>query len=200
MTAPPPPGIVKRTAFELVLDERKILTRIGHKGPARSVRPSLALAVREERERAFRLVEPAAIWRVLEAGETNGHPVFAGATRVAFAVCTIGPRLEEAVAGLIGTDVLRGLILDALGSQAVSEISREIVRDMEGRARAMGLTPSRRFAPGYRSWPVEAQAFLFKCLPGDLIGVRLTDSYMMVPRKSYSFRVNFFPPSGPGPD
>jgi hypothetical protein len=186
-------GVELRTAFELVLDERKILTRIGHKGPTASVRPSLAEAVREEAARARTLIEPAAIWTVLEAAETNGHPVFAGAVRVALAICTIGPRLESAAASLMEGDVLRGLILDAFGSQAVGEVSRAIVRDIEARAREQGFVPSKRFAPGYRSWPVEEQALLFGRLPAGLIGVRLTDSFMMVPRKSYSFRVNFYP-------
>ena len=32
------------------------------------------------------------------------------------------------------------------------------------------------------------------------VGVRLTDGFMMVPRKSYSFRVNFYPaPVGGAP-
>lgn len=194
MSAPCPAAAVLRTAFELTLDERKILVRIGHKGPARSARPALIDAVRDGKERALRLARPAAIWTVLDAAETNGHPVFAGAVRVALAACTIGPELEAAAAEDMASDVLRGLILDAFGSQAVAEVSRAVVRDIEARAGAEGLVPSRRFAPGYRSWPVEEQAFLFGRLPGSRIGVRLTDSFMMVPRKSYSFRVNFYPP------
>ena len=193
MTPQTPAPIEKRTAFDLVLDERKILIRIGHKGPTQDIRLSLAEAVGEEGQRARTLIEPAAIWTVLDGRETNGHPVFARAARVALAICTIGPRLEKAVAESMGSDVLRGLILDAYGSQAVSEISRAIVRDVEVRARESGFVPSKRFAPGYKSWPLEEQAFLFGRLPGETIGVRLTESFMMIPRKSYSFRINFYP-------
>jgi len=198
LTSAAPAAVVKRTAFDLALDGRKILVRIGHKGPSGSVRPSLTEAVREGRERALALIDPAAIWTVLDARETNGHPVFAGAVRVALAVCTIGPRLETAVAQCMESDILKGLILDAFGSQAVAEISRAIVGDIERRAREAGFVPSTRYAPGYKSWPVDEQAFLFGRLPGDLVGVRLTDGFMMVPRKSYSFRVNFYPAPGGG--
>lgn len=193
MTRPGPDPIEKRTSFDFVLEDRKILVRIGHKGPAQGVKPTLAEAVREEKARALSLIEPAAIWTVIDYESTNKHPIFTGAVRVALCLCTIGPRLEKAVAGLMESDVLRGLILDAFGSQAVSEISRQIVRDVESRAGESGFRPSKRFAPGYRSWPVEEQAFLFGHLPGQTIGVRLTDSFMMVPRKSYSFRINFYP-------
>jgi hypothetical protein len=181
----------QRAAFDLVLDERKVLTRIGFKGPDREVKPVLRTTIGEERRRALTLVRPASLWTVIDYKETNRHPVFAGAIRVALCLCTIGPALEAAVAELMETDVLRGLILDAFGSQAVAEISRQTERNVAARARELGLVPSKRFAPGYRSWPVEEQAFLFSRLPADRIGVRLTDSYMMIPRKSYSFRVNF---------
>jgi cobalamin-dependent methionine synthase I len=56
----------------------------------------------------------------------------------------------------------------------------------------MGLWPSKRYAPGYRGWHLSDQAFLFRMVGADAIGVRLTDSFMMVPRKSYSFRINFY--------
>lgn len=188
----------KRTSFILALDERKILTRIGFKGPSKDLKPSLKEAVEEEKRSALTLVEPAALWTVIDYEETNKHPIFAGAVRVALCLCTIGPGLEAAVAELMKTDILRGLILDAFGSQAVAEVSRQMGREIEGRALEMGLSPGKRFAPGYRSWPVEEQAFMFRHLPGHLIGVRLMDSYMMVPRKSYSFRINFGAGRAPG--
>jgi len=189
----------KRTSFNLVLEERNILTRIGFKGPSKNVKPALKGAVETGKREALTLVEPAALWTVIDYEETNKHPIFDGASRVALCLCTIGPRLEEVIAGTMETDVLRGLILDAYGSQAVAEISRQVIQDIEERARRMGLSAGKRFAPGYKSWPVEEQAFLFGHLPGHLIGVRLTDSFMMVPRKSYSFRVNFQAPACAAP-
>ena len=48
-----------------------------------------------------------------------------------------------------------------------------------------------RISPGYGRWSVEEQDIIFKLLPADSIGVSLTKSYMMVPRKSVSFAVRF---------
>ncbi len=113
--------------------------------------------------------------------------------KVALCVCTIGPGLEEACAAhfAAGED-LRGLALDALGSEAVGQVSRQADRILAEKGRALELWPSKKYAPGYRGWDVCEQAFLFSVVPASEIGVRLTDSYMMVPRKSYSFRLNYY--------
>jgi len=57
---------------------------------------------------------------------------------------------------------------------------------------ALGLWPGKRFAPGYKGWDVSGQKLIFSVLPAAEIGVRLTESFMMIPRKSYSFRINYF--------
>ena len=59
-------------------------------------------------------------------------------------------------------------------------------------ARDMGLWPSKRFSAGYGIWDIREQAYVFSMLPAEEIGVRLTDTFMMVPRKSVSFRINFY--------
>jgi len=58
----------------------------------------------------------------------------------------------------------------------------------------MGLWPSKRFSPGYKKWKLDEQRFIFDILPAQDIGVRLhQESWMMIPRKSVSFRLNFYP-------
>ena len=86
-------------------------------------------------------------------------------------------------------DLLRGLVLDWLGSEAVTNVSRQA--GLAGRdGRAEGLLPGKMFAPGYKGWDVSGQELIFAAVPASAIGVRLTASFMMTPRKSYSFRIN----------
>jgi hypothetical protein len=174
-------------------DLRRILVRIGYrKGTVPDDDPILTV-VREEARRAEGLIAPASAWAVIEPEETTGHAVFAGARRVALCVCTIGPGLEAAAAeDFRRNDDLRGMVLDALGSDAVGRLSRMADRFLAEKALAQGLWPSKRYAPGYKGWDVCEQAFLFSMVPAAEIGVRLTESFMMVPRKSYSFRLNFY--------
>lgn len=176
----------------VVFVERKVLLRLGYrKGAAGAPRPLRAL-VGEETRRALDLLRPGVVAVILEKDELPGLPVFRGAEKAALCVCTIGPDLEETVARLSAEgDLLRGLVLDWLGSEAVTNISRQAGRWLAGMARAEGLLPGKMFAPGYKGWDVTGQEFIFAAVPVSAIGVRLTPSSMMVPRKSYSFRINF---------
>jgi hypothetical protein len=175
----------------VVFVERKVLLRLGYRKGATEAAPAVRSLVREETERAKALVRPRVAAAVLEKAELPDHPVFGGAEKAALCVCTIGPELESAAAGLIAEgELLRGLVLDWLGSEAVTNISRQAGRWLAGMARAEGLLPGKMFAPGYKGWDVTGQEFIFATVPASAIGVRLTPSSMMVPRKSYSFRIN----------
>lgn len=183
-----------RRDFEVrFTDLRRILVRIGYRrAPIPENDPILAV-IREEAEHAARLLEPAAAWAIITAREAGGHEVFAGAQKVALCVCTIGPRLEEACAEHFrSNEDLRGLVLDALGSEAVGQVTRRVDRILAEKGLLLGLWPSKKFAPGYRGWDVREQGFLFSMVPAAEIGVRLTESFMMIPRKSYSFRINYY--------
>jgi hypothetical protein len=179
--------------FEFAWDERKILIRLGAKAAPGPVSPVLAETVAAVKSDVASYLEPAAALSVIPASETNGHPIFAGAVEVALGVLTIGSRLEEECEREFrGGDMLRGLVLDAFGSLAVVQVFRPLERLLVAEALGRGLWPSRRFSPGYKGWPLEEQRFLFSKVDAGAIGVRLNDSCMMVPRKSNSFRINFY--------
>ncbi len=89
--------------------------------------------------------------------------------------------------------MIRSLILDALASEAAEEVARHSDQILAQKARELDLWPSKRFSPGYKLWPLTEQKFIFSLLPGEEIGVKLNPiSWMMVPRKSISFRTNFY--------
>ena len=179
--------------FGFVWDPLKILIRLGVKGGLRGASPQVSLAFQDAVREVGTLLDPRAAWTIIPGTETNGHPIFAGAVEVALGVITIGPRLEEECAReLADGDLLRGLVLDALGSSAVVQVFRAVERLVVADALARGLWPSRRYSPGYRDWALEEQHFLFSKVDAAAIGVRLNDSCMMIPRKSNSFRINLY--------
>lgn len=189
-----PPAAEVRRDFEVrFTDVRRTLVRIGYKKSHVPDDDPILGIVREEAGRAAELIQPAAAMAVIEAAETDAHPVFMNAVKIALCVCTIGTRLEDECAAYFArNDDLRGMALDALGSEAVGQVSRRMDRLIAERGLQLGLWPSKRYAPGYKGWDVSRQAFLFSKIPAAEVGVRLTDSFMMVPRKSYSFRVNYY--------
>ncbi|MEM2930376.1 MAG: vitamin B12 dependent-methionine synthase activation domain-containing protein [Thermoproteota archaeon] len=101
-------------------------------------------------------------------------------------VVTIGPKLEEEASQLGASSVFGAFVLEKVGDYAVSKASIQVRRRVESRlgGRVSG------FGPGTGSgklFDIEQQRVLFSILnPLENIGVRLTPSYLMVPRKSVS--------------
>lgn len=173
-------------------------------------RPPVASAAQEVVAEARALSVPAALYAILpvcdfqhqtvvmEGGVVFEGPLvaraLAGATEVALAVCTIGPALDERVAALTASgDLLRALALDGAGIAAVSKVSQVVGERMCDEALARGLRAGMRASPGQEGWPIEQQRVLFGLLPAEQAGIRLTESCLMLPRKSVSFVVGLGP-------
>lgn len=118
----------------------------------------------------------------------------AGSRTLALAVCTIGPALEERMNQLFGEEPVRAMALDGAGVAALRSISEATVARIREEAEARRWGSGMRAQPGQEGWSIWQQRVLFDHIPADEIGVRLTDSALMIPRKSVSFVI------GMGPD
>lgn len=107
--------------------------------------------------------------------------------KVAVVVVTIGNTLED-MANRLSRDglVLQASILDAIGSDAVEKAADLAHSRIEKEANREGLATSRRFSPGYCDWDISQQVKVFRSVGPDLATVTLTDTCLMVPRKSIS--------------
>jgi hypothetical protein len=185
--------VEKITNIKVDFDEKRILRLIGYRKRSAEIKEPIKSIITEEKKKLDNLLHPASIYTIIDYAETNKHPIFKDAVKVAICICTIGPELEQEVKKLMEkNEMTRALILDALGSEAVEEVAIQSDGILAGKAREMNLWPSKRFSPGYGKWDIKEQRFIFRLLPAADIGVRLTESYMMVPRKSISFRINFY--------
>jgi hypothetical protein len=99
-------------------------------------------------------------------------------------VITLGPELGEKQAA--STDLLESFYLDTIGNVALNSARKHLKRHLKSQ---FALEKISSMAPGsLADWPIEEQAPLFKLL-GDVetaIGVKLTDSLLMLPAKSIS--------------
>ena len=82
--------------------------------------------------------------------------------------------------------VLQATVLDAIGSDAAEQMAVFVEERIRNIASSLGLSISRRFSPGYCDWDVDQQEMIFRALNGNSAGVRLTEEYLMLPRKSMS--------------
>lgn len=179
--------------IKVEFDERRILGLIGYRKKPKQIKEPIKSLIAEEKKKLDYLLHPASIYTIIYYAETNKHPVFKDAEKIAICICTIGPELEQETKKLMEkNEMTRALILDALGSEAAEEVAIQSDRILVEKAREMNLWPSKRFSPGYGIWDIKEQRFIFRLLPAADIGIRLTESCMMVPRKSVSFRINFY--------
>lgn len=179
--------------IDLHIPQRKVFHRLGYKSRTDPVSETVSEMVKEQEALLPNLLQPQILFRVLDYGHTNQHKIFENAEKVAICLCTIGDELERSSAELIKeNEMLKGFILDSFGSEAAEELAIQADRKIVQLAREMALWPSKRFSPGYGIWDISEQSYVFDVLPAQKIGVRLTDTYMMVPRKSVSFRINFY--------
>jgi len=107
--------------------------------------------------------------------------------KVAVFTLTIGSYLEEMVAYLAESHlVLQATVLDAIGSGTAEKLADQVEKIIKVKVGTEGLVASWRFSPGYCDWEVSQQKAVFQAMQGDTAGVRLTESMLMIPRKSIS--------------
>jgi len=162
---------------------------LGIRQSSRRPRASVAAMIDEEFAAAARLVEARAVMRFSHAG-LPGSAYLPVETPLVAVVCTIGPALEARVTDLASAgDTARASVLDAIGSaaaEAVADRSNQLLCQL---ARPTDLRPAPRRSPGYGEWDIREQRALFDFVRPEEIGVRLTETCMMVPRKSVSYVV-----------
>lgn len=111
-----------------------------------------------------------------------------GASHLLVGVVTIGDLLEKKVSELFSQgEYPRALTLDVIGTVAVEDFSRKVRKLARQEVIEQGFKTSRHFSPGYSGWEVSQQEIVFKSIPSDNIGVRLTKGFMMLPQKSLSW-------------
>lgn len=194
--------MIEFEATEIPIDQKLVLDRLSSHGRARAT-PSdrLQLQIQEMLSEARELIHPRAIYRIYNTPELRlGTLERQGmsyhldhAIQVAFAVCTLGEEISMKVDEYMkDNQLVRGVILDAIGSIAADSLADKVNELINTRAEEQFLVGSPRYSPGYCDLGVEYQKVLFDHLEPDFqkIGVSLSPEFMMYPVKSVSFMVD----------
>jgi hypothetical protein len=197
--------------IHLSLKTREVLRRQGLAGGAK-VRPEIKVLIQEllVSVKKARLLEPAVAYEYykvrgmngsqisLDGGKTINGPlipaIFAEAKELSVILCTIGPRLEKQVTDYSkSNEAMRGMILDGIGSSAVDMMTLEVLRRLTGEVSSRGYEISSPVNPGMPGFPLTEQWNLLGMVNADEIGVSLTASGVLVPRKSASMVIGIGP-------
>jgi hypothetical protein len=197
--------------IRLSLKTREVLRRQGLGGGA-GIRPEMGILVRDllAAVKNGHLLEPAVVYETyavteiiqrklsLGSGLANHDSLLPslipGAKEVTIAVCTIGPRLEKKVTDYTSQgEPLRGILLDGIGSAAVDALAEEFCRLVANEASSRGYEAGSPINPGMPGLPITTQWPLLELVPAQEIGVSLTSSGTMIPRKSVSMIIGIGP-------
>lgn len=106
-----------------------------------------------------------------------------GAKSAFIFIVTIGHRVDDRIQELIKKEeYTKALFFDAVGSAYAEGLAEKAQQYLSEIAKPFEITY--RFSPGYGDLGLEAQKIFFEILKPEQIGVSLTSSFMMKPRKS----------------
>ena len=195
----------------LSLKAREVLRRQGLGGGAK-VRPEIKDLILEllASIKRTRLLEPAVAYEYYTISSMNGShtsladnkaihapllpAIFPEAKELAAVVVTIGHRLEKQSSDYFKQgEALRGMILDGIGSTAVDMLIPKAISRLASEVSGRGYEVSSPVNPGMPGFPLTEQWNLLGLVNADEIGVSLTASGVLIPRKSVSMVVGIGP-------
>ena len=114
-------------------------------------------------------------------------PAMGGANRIAVVVCTIGDKLEKKSRSYIeGGKLLRGHLLDGIGSAALDSLRREACRIIALEVSSDGYQAGSPISPGAPGFPLSEQQQVINLAHAEKIGISLNSPGVMQPIKSCS--------------
>jgi hypothetical protein len=186
------------------LDLQKVFQRQGLSDSSK-VRPQMqemTIALIEE-VKSQGLVESAVSYEVYHLAESNPESItldegtVVGSTLIPerrpdaktliVVVSTIGPRMENRVKDYtMNKETLKGMLLDGIGSVAMHTITQEACNQIYHAVTKVDGDVGATFSPGMTGFPLTEQKKLLILAKADRIGVSLSSSGIMIPRKSTS--------------
>jgi hypothetical protein len=181
-------------------------------GPRRAklASPRMLALVAELLERAEteNWIQPAVsfrVWPIIQSGPgwmelCNGSRLQArllthhlrGASHLALGVCTVGAALEKRVSEWFAlNERLRGVVLDEIGTLVLYRLSDQLETLMQKEAAILRLEASGVLNPGEDGFDLSEQATVAQLAGGESIGVSVTTTGMLIPRKSLSLLMGF---------
>ena len=155
------------------------------------------------------LKEPQTVWAVypydfcnacVQASEEYHIPGqslrkhLSGATQVIFLSATVGEMVEQAATNAFARgEYALGMLIDAAATTAVEQTADELERLLANKFAKLGFKMTFRFSPGYGDWDLSEQDKVAKLANAEAIGVTLTESLMLMPRKSITAVIGLCP-------
>lgn len=190
---------------------KEVYRYLGYPESCQEIPPALRLMVEEEIAAALPLIQPKAAYATYDYDKKTNRVVLPeqktliilgsairnhlhNCAKVTVFACTISSALEPAIDMYFKTgEYTRALILDAIGSAAVEYATDILNQYILAAAHRQNYRLVSRFSPGYGDWDLSIQQNLVRAAGGDAAGIRVTESSLLVPRKSVSGIIGWVP-------
>lgn len=117
----------------------------------------------------------------------------AGCEKVIALSVTVGEDIEEEITQRFNSgEYSLAVLMDAAATTAVEQIADGMEKALAPKMGAQGFLMKWRFSPGYGDWPLEQQPELIRLARADKIGVSLSASMMLMPRKSITAIIGLY--------
>jgi hypothetical protein len=127
----------------------------------------------------------------------NGDSIqlhLAQCTKATLFTCTIGGAIETYIDTYFKSgELTRAIILDAIGSAAVEYVADTLNQYLIAAAYRQNSGMVSRFSPGYGDWDLSIQRELVDTAGGTAIGIHVTPTSLLVPRKSVTGIIGWIP-------
>lgn len=155
---------------------------------------------------SYELIQPKAIYDIFNVEKVLGDRLYlnnneyfesklfsyfmSDAQYVTLGIMTIGNRLEvQSDQYMKSGKFVQGFILDGIGTLALEKLGLELYEQIKEEAKLQELNFSSPLSPGQVGWDVADQKKVFSRLNAEMLGIKLTKSSLMIPKKSVSLVV-----------
>lgn len=154
------------------------------------------------------LAKPRGIWEIYdydcETQTINANPPcplqgkkigqhLAGCEKVIALSATVGEDIEEDITRRFSSgEYSSAVLMDAAATAAVEQLADGMEKAINPKMAAQGFLLKWRFSPGYGDWPLTQQPELIRLAKAEQIGVKLTTSMMLTPRKSITALIGLY--------
>lgn len=155
---------------------------------------------------SYQLIQPKAIYDVFNVEKVEGNRLYlnndeyfesklfsyfmSDAENIILSIMTIGNSLEEQSDQYMKSGkYVKGFILDGIGTLALEKLGLGVYESIKEEAKLRGLNFSSPLSPGQVGWDVVDQKKIFSRLDNKMLDITLTDTSLMLPKKSLSLVV-----------
>lgn len=191
--------------LDLIIDKNEVLRYLHHKN--KPLEENLDNLVDSLIRETLDTARPRFVYSIFETEKNNGiilkntDLILKGANisdhlkeseKCAVMCATLGSEIEMRINYYSKTELLKSVILDACAStliEALCDNTENIIKEEAGKD---GYFITSRFSPGYGDFDISVQKDLLNIIEAQKkIGVTVTDTYIMLPRKSVSAVIGF---------